>query len=320
MPLVSYVVYLEQLFYPVGLAVYYPHPTVAVPVGTAVAAFLLMASIFLVAAAMWKRCPYLLVGWLWYVGMLVPVIGLVQVGEQSRADRYTYLTQIGLYIALAWGISHISRHWPDRRWVCGVTSAVVVVLLTLCAWQQTSYWHNSESLWTRDLVCAQASGLAHNNLGLALAARGHNDEAIAHYRKALEITPDYALAHNNLGNALAQRGQIDEAIAHYQKAVGVQSHYADAHYNLGNALALRGQTDDAIAHFKRAIEITPDNSQAHINLGLLLAGRGQIDEAIAHYRKSLEIDPDNPNARNGLNWLLSTYPDASFHTRTKPSR
>ena len=137
---ISYTAYLGQLFHPIGLAVFYPHPKNNVPIGEVFGAFLLMAGIFAAVIASRRKCPYLLVGWLWYVGTLVPVIGLMQVGAQARADRYTYLTQIGLYIAIAWGVSQLSSVWPHRRWVCGATSALVMVLLAICAWGQASYW------------------------------------------------------------------------------------------------------------------------------------------------------------------------------------
>ena len=155
------------------------------------------------------------------------------------------------------------------------------------------------------LACTSQNSFAHNNLGVVLAGRGQVDEAIAHYRKALEINPDYARAHNNLGVALAGRGQIDEAIAHYRKALEINPDYAEAHNNLGMALAGRGQVDEAIAHYRKALEINPDYADAHNNLGLALAGRGQVDEAMAHYRKALEIKPDYVEAHNNLGNALA---------------
>ena len=178
----------------------------------------------------------MLFGWLWYLGTLVPVIGLVQVGNQAMADRYTYLTQIGLYMAIAWGAAHVAGSWPYRRWRIAAVSALVVAGLMVCAWQQTQHWHDSETLWTHTLACTSQNPIAHNNLGNALAARGQFDEAIAHYQKALEIKPDYVEAHNNLGLALAGRGQVDEAIDHYRKALDINPDYVEAHYNLGSGL------------------------------------------------------------------------------------
>ena len=154
-------------------------------------------------ALVWRRrFPYLFVGWFWYVGMLVPMIGLVQVGLQAMADRYTYLPQIGLCVAVVWGVAHAVARRPCVRRACGVASALVVLVLMGCSWRQTSYWRDSETLWTRTLACTSQNAVAHNNFGIVLAARGRDDAAIDHYRQALDIDPDNVDAHNNLGNAL----------------------------------------------------------------------------------------------------------------------
>ena len=207
--LVSYVAYLGQFVCPVGLAVSIRTRELDLPVWKVVGAVAVLACISAGALACWRRYPYLLMGWLWYLGMLVPVIGLVQLGSQAMADRFTYLPQIGLCIALAWAATDVCRSLSYRRWLCGIVSALVLAVLMGCAWRQTSFWHDSETLWTHTLACTSQNSVAHNNLGNALAGRGQVDEAITHYQKALEIKPDYAEAHNNLGNALADCGQVD---------------------------------------------------------------------------------------------------------------
>ena len=251
----------------------------------------------------------MLVGWLWYLGTLVPMIGLVPIGKHARADRYTYLPQIGLCIAVVWGmrwgVERLRCDWFARRWLYSVGGTLVVSGLMACAWQQTSYWHNNETLWTHTLACTSQNPLAHSNLGLALADRGQFDEAITHYRKALEIDPNYVLAHYSFGPALASRGQFDEAIAHYRKALEIEPDYALGHYNLGNALAGRGQFGEAISHYRKALEIKPDYAEAHYNLGLALADRGQFEDAITHYRKALEIEPNDADAHNNLGAALA---------------
>ncbi len=229
----------------------------------------------------WRRYPYVLVGWLWYVGMLVPVIGLVQLSDQAMADRFTYLPQIGLCLALVWGVAHVSRSWPYRGWVCSIASALVVAGLMACAWRQTTYWHDSEALWKRTLACTAQNHLAHNNLGTVLAVGGRLDEAMSHYRKALEIWPDYAEAHYNFGNALATGGRLDEAMAHFRKALQIRPDFTEAHYNLGRALAVGGRLEGAMSHYRKALEIRPDYAEAHYNLGIALAAGGRLDEAIA---------------------------------------
>ncbi len=309
--LMSYVAYLGQSFWPENLAVYYPHPGYYSHPGNdysataATASLLLLVGISAVAWIFRRKSPYLLVGWLWFLGILVPVIGLVQVGAHAKADRYMYLPQIGLCIAVAWGAERASRHWPYRRWVAGVTSALAVISLAWCAWQQVSYWKDSETLWLHTLACTSDNWLAHNNVGNALTDLGQVDAAIAHYQAVLKIKPDYAETHSNLGNVLAGRGQVDAAIAHYQTALKIKPDFAKAHVNLSIALVGRGRIDEAIVHYKKALEIKSDFVDAHYNLGAILAGRGQIDEAIIHYQKALELKPDYAKAHYNLGNALA---------------
>ena len=303
--LVSCVAYLGQFFYPTGLAVLYPHPQSGLPLGKIVGAGLLLTAISLAVLACRRNCPYLLVGWLWYLGMLVPVLGLVQVGAQSMADRYSYLPQIGLSIAVAWAAMHVSRSWRYRGWACGIGAAAAMAILAGCAWQQTSCWRDSEALWTHTLACTARNAAAHNDLGLVLAARGRVDQAIVQYQEALEIEPGYALARTNLGLALAARGRVDEAIAQYQEALQIKPDLADARNNLGTALAGNGQLNEAVVQYEKALEIRPDYAQAHNNLGKALADLGQVDRAIAHYRKALEIKPDYAKAHYNLGVMLA---------------
>ena len=302
---VSYVVYLGQSLYPTGLAVFYPYTANALS-WWAVGVCLLLLLGFSIVAVMWRQShPYLLVGWLWYLGMLVPVIGLVQVGSQARADRYMYLPLVGPSLALAWATMDLVGSSLVRRWLCGTAWLLVLIVLMGLSWQQASAWRDSEALWTHALTWTTRNAPAHNSLALALAGRGQVDEAIAHYQKALEIKPDHAKAHNNLAAALAGRGQVDSAIAHFQQALEIKPDYAEAHYNLGVVLAGHGQIDSAIAHFQQALEIKPGDADAHYNLALALSGRGQSDSAITHYQKALEIKSDYAEAHNDLGNALS---------------
>ena len=311
---VSYVTYLAQFLWPTGLAVFYPYPKDVPSVWKIVGACLVLVGIT-VAVLVWRqRRPYLLVGWLWYLGMLVPMIGLVQVGNQAMADRYTYLTQIGLYLALAWGAMSVAEMLPARRWKFAAAPLLIAVL-GACACQQASYWKDGETLWTHTLECTSENCIAHNDLGNALlereqadaaSERKQIDAAIAQYEKALEIEPDFALAHSNLGNALARRGDVDAAIAHLQKALEIDPDLAIAHNNLGNALVHRGDVNTAVVHFERALEIKSDYAEAHNNLGLALFGRKEVGAAIAQYEKALEINPQSAKAHNNLaNALMS---------------
>ena len=310
--LVSYVAYIGKFFYPVGLAIFYPHPGVGLPIGEVVGSTLALAGITTAVLIWRRRFPYLLVGWFWYVGMLVPVIGLVQVGEHSMADRYTYLPQIGLCLSVTWGIAQLTAPWRHRRWVCGAASLLAVLVLMGLAWRQTSHWRDNETLWTHVLASTANNYRAHNNLGVVMAERGAIDEAIAHYRKALEIRPSSAEALNNLGVALAGRGEVDEAIADYQKALRIEPDDAKTHNNLGIALANRGRMDEAIAHYRKALEIKPDSAKAHFNLGLALDRQGKTADAVIQWRESVRLQPDHTNFLNQLAWVLATCPTESI--------
>jgi len=310
--LVAYADYLSQMLYPVGLAVFYPHPGNHLPawrIGLSVLVLLLI-SVGVMAGR--RKHPYLLVGWLWYLGMLVPVIGLIQVGAQARADRYTYLPQIGLYLLLTWLAADLCAGWRHRRMVLGGLSTLILVSLIFCAHAQTSCWRDSKSLWTHALACTSDNVKAHYNLGIFLNEKGTVDKAIAHFQKALRINPDFAPAHINLGDALLQKGSIDEAIGHFQKALRINPDFAEAHINLGNALLQKGSKDEAIAHFQKALRINPDFAEAHINLGDTLLQKGNIDEAIGHFQKALQIKPDSAEAQNDLAWVLAACPQASL--------
>ena len=301
---VSYVIYLRQMVWPAGLAILYPYPRNGLPGWEIALAVVLLAAISAVVIFQRRRQPYLLVGWLWYLGMLVPVIGLVQSGMRAHADRYTYLPQIGLYLALIWAVGSLGAGWRHRRMVLGVVAAVVVIALSLGSFIQTSYWRDGESLWRHTLACTSDNNLAHNNLGNDLLQAGQADKAIAQFQKALEIKPDYFEARNNLGNALLQKGQTDEAIASYQKALEIKPGYAEAHSNLGNALLQKGRTDEAIAQFQKAIEIQPEYAEARYNLGNVLLQKGHTDEAVVQFQKAVAIRPDYAEACNNLGSAL----------------
>ena len=315
---VAYVAYLGKMLCPAGLAVLYPFPKNQPPALHVVAAVAVLVVISTVVFAARRKWPYLIFGWLWYLGTLVPVIGLVQVGNQAMADRYTYLTQIGLTVAITWGAARMAGSSRCRPWAVAAVSAPVAAALIVCAWQQTRHWHDSETLWTHALACIPQNPVAHNNLGSEFTRRGRFDEAIAHYGKALELNPDYAEAYHNLGFVLARRGQVDQAIACYRKVLAIDPDHVEAHYNLGLALAGRGQVDEAIAHYRRALEINPEYVPAHNNLGSALASRGQVDEAIVQYRKALEIKPDHVEAHNNLGNALAgrgQFDEAIAHYR-----
>ena len=301
---VAYADYLVLFFAPTGLAVFYPHAESALPRWKIAAAAATLLAATAAALALRRRLPHLLAGWLWYAGMLVPVAGLVQVGRQGMADRYTYLPQIGLGVALAWTAAAACRRRALGRWVRQASLAAIALLAGL-AWRQAGFWRDSETLFTRALAVTSGNFVAHANLGVALHERGRIDEAIVHYRAALELQPGFAEIQYDLGNALAARQQPEEAAEHYRQALALRPDYAEAHYGLGNALAARQQVDEAIAHYRLALIAKPTLVEAHFNAGVLLANRGRLEEAVAHYRSALEIRPDYARARENLSRALA---------------
>ena len=295
----SYVVYLRQMFCPTGLAVLYPYPQSSPPGWEITAAVVLLAAVSAGAFFRRQRQPYLIIGWLWYLGMLVPAIGLVQSGLRAHADRYTYLPQIGLYVLLTWAAADLCIRWRHRWIMLGAGATVILAALIVCARTQTAYWRNSELLWTHTLACTTGNYIAHDELGNALLQK-EPDKAIAQYQQALQIKPDYAWADNNLGSALLQKGKLDEAIIYFQKTLTITPDSAEAHINLGNALLQKGNADEAITQFQKVLQLKPGFAEAHISLGMALFQKGQVDEAITQYRQALQIKPDYAGASYNL--------------------
>ena len=286
--LLAYVAYLGHFLYPLGLAALYPRMGPDLPLGKLCLAVFVLAGIT-AAAVLWReRRPYLLVGWLWYLVMMVPVIGLVPVGLQPMADRFTYLPQIGLGMALAYGAADALRSWSSRRAVGAVAAVLLLAILMGCAWRQASFWCDSQTLWTHTLACTSQNSAAHNAFANALVDGGRIDDAIAHYRSAIEIRPNYAAAHFNLGVALAGLGHLDEAIEQYRQTIAIKPDDAKAHNNLANALLARGQLDRAMAHCREALRIDADFAEAHFNLGNVLFARpsrrgdGTVSQCVGH--------------------------------------
>ena len=274
----SYVLYIWQMLSPVNLAVFYPHPENRLPLWQISSSFLLLICVTAVAIALRKKRPYLITGWLWYLGTLVPVIGLVQVGWQGRADRYTYLPQIGLYIAVTWALTDLTISWRHRRTILSAAALLTIGLLSWGAWVQTSYWRDSETLFKHALAVTTNNDVAENNLGIVFLQKGQLDEAISLLKSAVDLRPDNSPAHENLAKALLQKGQVADALVHYRKL----------------------------------LELQPDNMEVHNIVGTVLVQQGQIREGVEEWQKVLEIQPDNGNALNNLAWVLATAPDDSL--------
>jgi tetratricopeptide (TPR) repeat protein len=287
--LVAYVTYIGQIFYPVDLAVFYPYTPGGLPAWKVLGAIAVLSGISAAALLLRRKAPYLLVGWLWYLGMLVPVIGLLQVGSQSMADRYTYLPQIGLYLAMVWGAADLCRLRPWGRWVGGIGAAGAIVMLMALAVRQTSYWRDGQSLWTHALNVTPPNHIAYYNMGMVLQRQRQLDAAIDYYQQSLALLPTYALAHNNLGLALYEQRRMDEALEHFRQALASNPRSAEAHNNLANLLSIKGQRAEAIEEYAQAISLNPQYVDGHCNLGDELRSQGRPAEALEHYQQALTL-------------------------------
>ena len=295
--LFSYFEYVRQMFWPVDLIPFYVHPENRLEIWRLLIAAISLIALTAIVIVRRKQNPYLLVGWLWYIVMLIPVIGIVQVGLQGHADRYTYLPQIGLDIALVWLIWDLTKSCLPRRSasascsveltarrakagrpqkiVLSAAAAIVLITLSSLSWKQTTHWRDTEALW----------------------------------RHTLAVTPDSDVAHAGLGGILFVRGQIDESIDHYERALRLRDGNVAAHFGLGRALAAKQKTDPAIFHFQKALSIQPDNIGASNDLGVMFASKGEIREAISAWQQSLSFDPDNADAANNIGWVRATVAD-----------
>lgn len=297
--LVAYAHYVGALFAPHGLAVHYPYEDV-IPLRRIILAGSFVAIATIVALWFIRRRPYIAIGWLWYLGTLVPVIGLVQVGDQAWADRYTYLPLIGLFLIVVWGISDVVR---QPQVLAGFATAAGLALLAGTA-LQLRYWQNTRILFTHAAKAVPNNYMAITMLGSLLAKDNKLDEAITHYRTALQLKPDYPEAHFFLGNAFDQQGKLDEAIAEYQKALWFKPATEPAHVLLGIALGKKGQSEEAAAHFLGAIKFNPDSAVAHNNLARIRHTQGRLDDAIVHYTIAVKVDPNLAQAHNNLGVIL----------------
>jgi tetratricopeptide (TPR) repeat protein len=295
---VTYVAYLGQMLWPLHLSAVYPHPGQA-PLGAVVPCVLVLAAI--TAAAAWLRQgrPFLLVGWLWYLGTLVPVIGLVQVGGTAMADRFTYVPLLGIFLALAWLV-------PEGAAPRLVAAAAAVVLALLAAQTraQVAVWRDSATLFAHALAVDERNAIAHVNLGVELGARGDVDAATAHLERALELRPDLVTARIALGNTLMRRGRIADAVVQYRAAVAADPASARALTNLGYAQLRLGRLDEAIESLERALRVDPAFATAHNDLGMVRARRGETAAARAHFERAVAADPRYAEARNNLAAML----------------
>jgi len=307
---ISCVEYLFQMLWPSNLAIFYPWEAVRINATSLLFSATLLLGISVFVFVM-RRRGYFVTGWLWYLVMLGPVIGILKVGNQAHADRYTYLPQIGLYLLITWATADLCSRWRrGRRLFLGTLSAIILAALTLAARTQASAWKDSESIWRQALSRTTDNVIAELNLGQAVFKLGRTAEAIGHFERVLQIEPNEAMAHGSLGAALLKTGQTSMALAHLQRSLEIEPKQASVHSSLGVALLETGQPEESLIHLQAALKIDPEDGEAHYNLGNTFLRMRRANEAVAEYARALQFNPDDTEALNNMAWVLATWPDA----------
>jgi tetratricopeptide (TPR) repeat protein len=297
---VSFATYLAKTFWPHNLAVFYPFSE-QLPIWQILGSVLLILVISAAVIAVARRLPYLFVGWLWYTITILPVIGIVPVGNFAMADRFTYLPSIGIAIMLAWGIPLLFRNKDMRKNILFPAAVVFLIILSVLTWEQCSYWKNSVTLFSHALRVTKDNAPAHNNLGLALFAEGKSEEAIYHYNEAIRITPitpHHFMAYNNRGLAYNKLGQHQMAIEDFNEAIHLKQDYAEAYNNRGTIYQKLGQYQRAIEDFSEAIRLKPDDSSGYFNRGNTYINLGRYQQAIEDFNNAIRLDPASSDAYN----------------------
>ncbi|MGA9772298.1 MAG: tetratricopeptide repeat protein [Blastocatellia bacterium] len=302
--LVSYAKYVLLTFWPVNLGVYYPFSPARLPAWQPVAAFIFLAFITIIAARQAARRPYLIVGWLWFLGTLVPVIGLVQVGGQAMADRYHYIPSIGLFIALVFATADFLVARRTSRAVMAAIATVVLLIMGTLTWRQTGLWRDSVTLFTHTLSITSDNLPMEYNLGYVLGRQGKSDEAVAHFNEALRISPDFYDALINLGITLADQGKVADALRYYEQALRVEPNSGKAHTQMAIALARQEKMREAMPHFYKAVELAPNDADVHMNLGRALALQGKRQEALEQLNESLRLNPNSAETHNNIGLVM----------------
>jgi len=302
--LASYALYLSKTIWPADLAVFYPYSSSKLP-ELAAESLVVLAGISILAFIHLRKRPWLAVGWLWYLGTLVPVIGIVQVGLQSMADRYTYIPLIGIFTGITWGVADLAMAWPRRKIALAAAALIVVGACGGLASFQVRQWKNSETLFRHALAVTTDNMIAHNQLGGTLAAQGKIDEAAIHFAEAVRIQPNYSLALGNLGFSLVRRGKIEEGMSYYRAALAINPHDAKAHFNLGLALAIEGKFKEAVSEYEAACQLNPASINFRTALAETLAKLGKTNEAAGNFQEALKLQPNYADAHWRYGMLLA---------------
>lgn len=302
--IVSYGRYLASLFWPSGLGVYYPFSPVGIPPWQVVGSLALVACVTVAAVRTMEARGYLFAGWAWYLGTLIPVLGLVQVGGQAMADRYSYIPSVGIFVMLVWGVADLVTQRRVQYRATVFTAIICLMLLGSLAWIQVGYWRDSITLFRHTLLVAPDNLVIHYNLGHALGKQGDLNEAVTHFAEALRIKPDFPDALINIGVTLNDQRRFAEATTYLTRAIELEPRSSKAHLQLGIALAQDGNSNEALPHFYQALEFAPGDPGVRTNLGLMLARAGKLPEAAEQLNEALRLNPNSPEAHNNLGLVL----------------
>ncbi len=298
--LVSYASYLEKTIWPSDLAFFYPYPQGGIPFPRIALSFLLMAGITFAVLVRFRQIPYLGVGWLWFLGTLVPAIGLVQVGSQAMADRFTYLPHIGLAVSSVWGLDDLTRRLKNGRTFFLAGAGLLIVACSISTSFQLVHWRSGITLFSQALRVTPGNYTAQYLLGNEHAIRGDTEKAVSHYREALRMKPDYFPAIQNLGSVLLLLGRTEEAVLEYRKAIRIRPGDKGVLSALGNALLLKGDYDEAVSLYRSALLAEPSDSKVHTNLGFAFLKAGRNEEAVRQFEEALRVNPSDPKAAHNL--------------------
>ncbi len=298
----STVAYVGKMLLPIKLAIFYP--MVPVPFWKAGGAAVLLAAVLVAAIKCRRSHPYFLAGWLWYLITLLPVIGLVQVGRQAMADRYTYIPLIGLFVVAGWGGADLGRRFPRGKMAISIAAACSLLLLAAGTWRQLGYWRDNFSLIGHTLEVTERNSFAHDCMGLVQDLRGDPERAIDQYNQSLAIEPGSATVHYSLAVVLDSHNDLPQAIAQFGEAIALNPRFAEAHFSLGIVLEKIGRLADAEKEFLEAIGIDPGNPKYRNNLGTLYARNGVLDAAVEQFSQALRLNPGDPKAEQNLQTAL----------------
>jgi protein O-mannosyl-transferase len=293
--ILSYASYIWKMLWPINLAAFYPYRTPLSAGWVAASAFLLL---LLTAAVLYfrKSKPFLLTGWFWYLGTLIPVIGIVQAGEQAMADRHVYIPLVGLFIIVTWAISDLAQKIRKHEVILFSIAAAVTTALTVVTWKQISYWKSSVTLFEHAVSVTSRNYLAHNQLGVLYAAQGRLGDSVVQFDEAVRSKPDYARARVGLGNTLVLQGKFDEAEKQFREAIRIDPHFVESYTDMASLMHTRGKTEEAMAYIQKALTIDPNNPKSFFLLGDIQTKQGKTDNATSQYKKAIELNPQYADA------------------------